>query len=439
MPAVFSLIFSVLVLLWSADGTILQNGQVRHTDYPDTAVSAIDPSWATFPPNSSEISYKGRWDDQFISWWSAPGLKFGFSGSDVAISFGNYTDNGNLIAYRYGGEDWMFTNVTANTTHQLITSATPGYNTTAANTTRTFELRVSNWALGVQIAAVHLSQDGRLIKLPSYDKNVEIIGDSLSAGQYATLEGVASWAWGFGEGLGNVEFSIEAHPGICLTDIICSSNNLHGQLYQWFKTSDTSYRATQIYPDNQPDWDFSAHPAADIVVINIGTNDAGSSANVSDAEFTANYITFINRVHCVWPNAQIIVFSLWGGWYQSGDTWLQSPTYLQAIENVVQAFSGPAAPAPYGSNNTVCQTASANYSNVTSDTPQGSGFVHYFNTTGILQHNDIGPLYHPTDVGHIKLASHLMQFVKLKFGWILGSTGPEVQHDTLYWNNWPNN
>lgn len=46
-----------------------------------------------------------------------------------------------------------------------------------------------------------------------------------------------------------------------------------------------------------------------------------------------------------------------------------------------------------------------------------------------------GPLYHPTDVGHIKLASHLMQYIKLKFDWVLGATGPEVQADTLYWND----
>jgi len=46
-----------------------------------------------------------------------------------------------------------------------------------------------------------------------------------------------------------------------------------------------------------------------------------------------------------------------------------------------------------------------------------------------------GPQYHPTDVGHIKLASHLMQYIKLKFGWVFGATGPEVQADTLYWND----
>lgn len=62
-------------------------------------------------------------------------------------------------------------------------------------------------------------------------------------------------------------------------------------------------------------------------------------------------------------------------------------------------------------------------------------FVHYFDTTGILQHNDIGPQWHPTDVGQIKVASHLMQWVKIKFGWEMEATGPEVLHDTLYWND----
>ena len=52
-------------------------------------------------------------------------------------------------------------------------------------------------------------------------------------------------------------------------------------------------------------------------------------------------------------------------------------------------------------------------------------FVHYFNTTGILQHNDIGPQWHPTDVGAIKIASHLIQYIRMTFGWELRATGPE--------------
>lgn len=55
-----------------------------------------------------------------------------------------------------------------------------------------------------------------------------------------------------------------------------------------------------------------------------------------------------------------------------------------------------------------------------------------------MQHNDIGPQYHPTDMGYIKIASHMIQYIKLMFGWTLYATGPEVQHDTLYWNDMPN-
>lgn len=55
-----------------------------------------------------------------------------------------------------------------------------------------------------------------------------------------------------------------------------------------------------------------------------------------------------------------------------------------------------------------------------------------------LTHQFQGPQWHPTDVGHIKLASHLMQFIKIKFGWDLLATGPEVQHETLYWNDQAN-
>jgi len=95
------------------------------------------------------------------------------------------------------------------------------------------------------------------------------IGDSLSAGQYATYEGISSYSWGLGEGFGDIEFSITAYPGICLHDARCYGN-LRGQAYQWLQTSDTSGRAIEIWGDNPEPWDFAAHQPADIVVINLG-------------------------------------------------------------------------------------------------------------------------------------------------------------------------
>lgn len=399
-----------------ASSTILQNGQVRPHDYSDTTIGLIaagDPTWTTYPPNATELSYKGRWDHQYISWWSAPGLKFGFQASEVAITFGKHTSEGVLVAYRIDGQDWMLTNVTANTTHHLVTPDTTGYNvTTPKSAAQTLELRVTNWAYGVQITNVHVSGGAcRLVKIPNYPRTMELIGDSLSAGQYATLEGISSYSWGLMYGLGNVEFSISAYPGICLHDSRCY-DNIHGQTFQWLKTPDTSDRALEIYGHGQeiPDWDFSAHPPADITVINIGTNDNNTSNNITASEFYDSYIKLISEVHKRWPDSQVIVLSLWSGFDAVGNSFQQGAGFLDEIQGVVRYFNN-------GSLNE----------------RGGEGFVHYFNTTGILEHNDIGPQYHPTDVGHIKLASHLMQYIKLTFGWILEQTGPEVQHETLYW------
>ena len=126
----------------------------------------------------------------------------------IAISFGNYTTDGVLIAYRIDGQDWMLTNVTANSTHLLVTPSTTGYNlTTPKGAVQSLEMRVTNWASGVQIQCVHLSgSSARLVKIPDYPRTMELIGDSLSAGQYATLEGISSYSWGLMYGLGNTEF-----------------------------------------------------------------------------------------------------------------------------------------------------------------------------------------------------------------------------------------
>lgn len=47
--------------------------------------------------------------------------------------------------------------------------------------------------------------------------------------------------------------------------------------YQYLRVSDTSYRSTVIYGDNPPLWKFGQHQKADIVVINLGTNDANGA------------------------------------------------------------------------------------------------------------------------------------------------------------------
>lgn len=49
--------------------TILQNGQVRPTDYADTRIDLVGYTFNTYLPDAAEISYKGRWDSKYVSWW----------------------------------------------------------------------------------------------------------------------------------------------------------------------------------------------------------------------------------------------------------------------------------------------------------------------------------------------------------------------------------
>lgn len=238
----------------------------------------------------------------------------------------------------------MHTNVTASGTHQFVSPETPGIELAGPVSPVTFEMRVTNWAYGVQIDKVHVASGEQLVKIPDYPRRVEFIGDSLSAGMYNTYEALAGFAYGVGAGLGDTEYSITAYPGICVADQDCWGNP-RGQSHQWFYTSDTGGRAAEIWggmwiqsqaeiqaktassnqsqisaghilenlvltstcADEPEPWDFSKNPPADLAVINLGTNDANAANNVSKATYVEHYKRLIQGIHGKWPEAQVIV------------------------------------------------------------------------------------------------------------------------------------
>ncbi|RAH68065.1 SGNH/GDSL hydrolase family protein [Aspergillus aculeatinus CBS 121060] len=398
----------ILLLLflrvWPVAATILQNGQPREDPYPgQQSPIKLDDSWRNYDAGVPEIAYKGRWDSQHISWWSAPGIKVEFSGNKLALSFGPSTSNGALVAYRIGSLDWRFSNVTADATYQFIgpDDFTDGVDTKS----NVFEMRVTNWGIGVQLAGVSVAKDAYITKPTPYKRKVEIIGGSLAGGQYATYETLSSWSFLYGVGLGDAEFTITAYPGVCLADMQCYGGGVHGMTWWWNRASDPGARAHQFYGDNPPAFDNSAEQPADLVFIQMGGNDWRHPNEVPGDKFYQAYVDMVEEIHRVWPKAEIVLMSQWGPFQKVGTEYKSTIQYKDEIIRVYEYFKD-----------------------------LRWTFVHYLNTDGILQHNDINPKNHPTDVGHIKVASHLLQWTRLVLRWELKPTG-EVQHGTLYWND----
>ncbi|KAL4907761.1 hypothetical protein BDW74DRAFT_148067 [Aspergillus multicolor] len=388
-----------------ASATIMENGQPRLDPWPgQLSTIDLDSSWRSYDADAPEISYKGRWDSKHISWWSAPGLKLQFSGKKLALSFGEHTSEGTLVAYRIGTLDWLFTNVTADATYQFIGEGTH-YEELPGDGDHIFEMRVTNWGIGVQIAGASVGVDDHLTKPPAFKRKVEIIGGSLTGGQYATYETISSWSFIYAQGLGNTEFGITAYPGACLVDMQCYGGGVHGMIWYWHRASDPGSRARDMYGHEPEEWDVTAEQPADLVIIQMGGNDHRHPNEIPGENFFQGYVDLIENIHKHWPDASIVIMTQWGLWNKEDTEYVQTVIYEEEIQRVYEHFKD-----------------------------RKWRFVYLFHTDGILGHNDINPKNHPTDVGHIKIASHLLQWTNLMLGWELNPRG-EMQHGTLYWND----
>lgn len=109
---------------------------------------------------------------------------------------------------------------------------------------------------------------------------------------------------------------------------------------------------------------------------------------------------------------------MWQGFYQNGNTYAQHTDLAEEAYEVYEYFNTE----EYLADPVIWDGVAKKASNTGKKTEP---FVHFFDTAGILQHNDIAPEWHPTDVGQIKVASHLIQWIKIKLGWELYATGPE--------------
>ncbi len=302
-------------------------------------------------PTDPNIKYIGRWDTHSTSvatsYWPGAYLKTVFTGKTVKI--------------KLGGTVSIFVSLD-NKTDVLYAKASGTVNLTPTPLAAgTHTIRVATYSEHDSLNFEGFLFDaGAKTSAPVISsKLVEFVGDSITAGATTTKHALSDYAWLVGEQL-KVEHTQIAQGGICLTDsVLCTSTGI-GMSSQFFKMQ-------TIYFPNSPAWDFSRYQANE-VVINLGTNDNGY--HVPDATFQSTYVTFIQKIRAKYASATILALRPFKG--------AKAASILKVVQTVNAA---------------------------------GDRNVHYIDTTGWITSADTNDGLHPSDAGHVKIATHLKPIV----------------------------
>ncbi len=173
-------------------------------------------------------------------------------------------------------------------------------------------VKATGYLLGqAEISAVEL--DGTISATPDKDLYIEFLGDSISCGWgvvgahdggYASQDGTLAYPYLVAEALG-ADYSILGLSG-------------RGVVYG------TDYNFDKNYLQASPARSTSAYGferKADIVVINLGTNERGNHADA--AEFEAGYVRLLENVFAK-NGSDCIVYCLWGAMNDTYNTQIQS-------------------------------------------------------------------------------------------------------------------
>ena len=255
-----------------------------------------------------DVLYMGRtYEANDIQWfnWSASGFSVRFQGSGVKATIAsNAPDAKNYTYLKVYVDGVEQTDVLLNKTEQTVVLA-EGLN---PDETHTVEVRKRNSPRSSTAGLVSLELlDGAKLEAPAAkDKLIEFVGDSLTVGYSAADVSKTETAWSTKTEDGtktyskqvadavNAEYMVTAISG---RGVVMNNNNADG------------YKFPEIYPEldiyNVPGtaYDFAQQP--DVVVINLGTNDA-TNTSLDLTVFQTGVYNFIKTVRSNNPDAQII-------------------------------------------------------------------------------------------------------------------------------------
>ena len=324
--------------------------------------------------NPSNVIWQGRCrmdnNGRMLFANSASGFEFNFVGVSAVAKI--YSQSNSIIKVYVDGIEKGNINTTAGAKEYILADGLTN-EPHRIKVVRLSEQIFASYGRNMGLDYINIEgTDGKYLDITKEDKLlIEFYGDSITCGygvlgqsstedfKLETQDATLTYAYLLSEKL-NANYSTICYSGISAVYKTNLQEYLMGDIYNRYSAADKT------------EWDFSASPA-DIIVVNLGTNDsiAFSSSVGNEADFYEGYLELIKKFRAASPNAAIICTYGAMGINQSVENGI-----LQAVETL---------------NN------------------EGDDSVYYMSFIP----NNSGSAGHPNAAAHKIMAADLYEFIKI--------------------------
>ncbi|WP_440088904.1 GDSL-type esterase/lipase family protein [Streptosporangium sp. LJ11] len=320
-------------------------GGLGNIDYVEVTTGGGDGS-----PTDSNIRFVDRWDTRdsgaYVPGWAGAYLTTKFTGTTVKLRQRNAID---LYYSIDGGPDVYLQNVrgTVNLTPAPLAAGTHSLRVS-------YRVVAGSYHGDAVFQGLVLDPGARTLPAEPSRGMVEFVGDSITVGTTTSKNALTAYGWLVGEQLGLDHMQV-AQGGACL---VSATDGCVGLDRRFVKVSAA---------DGAVDHDFTRYQA-DVVVINLGTNDTGHG--VSTTQFQTSYTELLRTIRARYPEAAILALETFRGRFV--------PQTQAAVQTVNDA---------------------------------GDHNVFFVDTGGWVPANGLTDAVHPNDIGHRAIAARLAPIV----------------------------
>ncbi|MEU6431730.1 GDSL-type esterase/lipase family protein [Microbispora sp. NPDC046973] len=244
-------------------------------------------------PTDPNIRFVGRWDTRdssaYVPGWAGAYLTTGFTGTTVRLKQRNTID----LYYSIDGRPDVYLQDVRGTVNLTPTPLPAGNHTLRVS----YRVVAGSYHGDAVFQGLVLDPGARTLPAQPARGMVEFVGDSITVGTTTSKNALTAYGWLVGEQLGLDHMQV-AQGGACL---VTTADGCVGLDRRFVKVSAA---------DGAVDHDFSRYQA-DVVVINLGTNDAGHG--VSTTQFQNSYTGLLRTIRGKYPKAAILALQTFRG------------------------------------------------------------------------------------------------------------------------------